>query len=363
MKINFRLAVTCFVLVAAIPAASATTLAEPMYNSGMQHFKAGNYGHAYRFFHQAASRNPDDPVIRYYLANCLVHLSKHDDAIEQYKTSYELDPYSIVSGFCRKALLAYNVPIQAVPKRVARRATRVAPKKFQRNRVSEEKVETIDDSNRTLFDAKNLIRRQTENEKTRSRDFAEELSKNALKAGKHRASIIKQDAEEDIKSLLSGAPILDSRGTMKGRMAPVGLLRPEDQEVVRAQADQIRREAAEKAKQVEEGAEERSRNYRQWSLDRQDRLDEVADNLESQLRSSKAPHSISINPVGTGLFVRNYNLPEKSSKYGEVRPSVVRFVDSLEERSTLVRSGSPSSVTAPGDDLSTGREVTGRLLD
>ncbi len=319
------------------------------YKIGLSQFKARNYGFAEKYFEQAAKQNPSDAMSRYYLANCLVHLKRHKEAMKQYQMCYQLEPYGVVSGFCRRALLAYNVPLES-------------PRLAVLPSASKRPAEQPPGENSKQFDsALMMIRRQAEMEKSRNRDYADDLAKNVVESGKVKARRIKARAEDEIRYLYSGGPYADDRGTVRGQMAPIWRLRPVDQQYVKDQADQIRKEAEDRAKVEEQLSEEKSKEYKSWSQNRQDTLDQVADNLESQLKGKTVEEGVKLNPVGTGLYVRNYVSPKGRSKYADARPSVVRFVNKLSDDASVAEE-SPSPAMESEEGTLRHSQVSGKVL-
>lgn len=275
--------------------------------SGIKHMHAKNFNIAASYFYKAARSNPDCALARYHLANSYVHLKKHDKAIKEYRASLELDPYSIVSGYCKKALIAYKAALPAV---------------ITSNEANSKPVKHSQ--------AVMKIRRQLANEKSRHHDYASSLSENVRKAGNVKIEKIKRDAEHQIQMLMDyGALISTGRGYKRTGRSYSSLSRYEKEEMDRAIAE-IRRQAKEDIKKEKEIAKKRSNTIDRWSDDRQDALDTVADNLEDQFQHKSSPSGIRLNPVGTGLYVRNYKSVKKRP-LPDARYSVARFVDSLED--------------------------------
>lgn len=337
------------------PHSSLSATPEAFYAEGMKNFKAANYAYAENYFRNAAKLRPKDGMIRYYLATCLVYQHRHPEAIAQYRMSYKLDPYGLVSGFCRRALVAYNVPVDGTtdPRKIVRKPR--AARKVDEGQLQK----AITASELQMEAAVVTIKRQAEEEKSRKKIFAKGLSDSAIKAGDHKAKSIKDDAEDQIRALIDAEYARQQAGLSR-RTSLYG--RYSDAEMVKQQAEQIRREAEAKAKLEQDIAQERSRKHQEWSETRQKDMDSVADNLQKQLQTTPAQRSISINPVGTGLYVRNYTPPRK--KGPESRNAVVRFVDKLGEDPAEL--GSETGDNSSEDDLESkefSQQVSGRVVD
>lgn len=341
------------------PGAQSSLSATPevFYAEGMKNFKAANYAYAENYFRNAAKLRPNDGMIRYYLATCLVYQHRHPEAIAQYRMSYKLDPYGLVSGFCRRALVAYNVPVDGTTDaRKIVRKPRAVPK------VDEKQLQkAITASELQMEAAVVTIKRQAEEEKNRKKVFAKELADSAIKAGDSKAKSIKEDAEDQIRALMDAEYARQQAGLRRGSLYS----RYTDAELVRQQAESIRREAEAKAKLEQDVAQERSRKHQEWSENRQKDMDSVADNLQKQLQTTPAQRSVSINPVGTGLYVRNYTPPREKGL--EARNAVVRFVDKLggEETNPAELGGEPvgNSSDSELEPKEVSQRVSGKVVD
>lgn len=338
---------------AAQPGLSATP--EVFYAEGMRNFRAANYAYAENYFRKAAKLRPNDAMIRYYLATCLVYQHRHPEAIAQYRMSYKLDPYGVVSGFCRRALLAYRVPVDGTTD-----PRKIVGKPSVTRKVDEGQLEkVISQGELQMQAAVTTIRRQAEDEKSRKKSFAKDLSESAIKAGANKARSIKEEAEDQIRAIYE-AEQARQRVLSRGRSI---YSRYDDSELVKQQAEQIRREADAKAQLEQELAQERSRKHQEWSENRQKEMDSVADNLQNQLQTAPAQRSVSINPVGTGLYVRNYTPPRE--KGPEARNSVVRFVDKLgqDDSYPAERGGETQVDSQDTESKEVSEQVTGRVVE
>jgi len=308
-QLSFSLILTIGAVSLIQPPAGGAQLAgssqEAALGQGLKRMKSGDYSGAARVFRAAALDNPDDPFSRYYLANCLVHMKRHPEAIVEYRRSYEIDPFSAVSGFCRQALLAYNVAVPDI--------TRPGQTYKVLDRKSDQHVE----------DAVSMIRRQVADDKNRNVEYANSRAESALKLGERKATMILEDAEREVQDIMAnGTKEYDRRGNLFYHK-----LREVDQYVVKAKVEEIRRKAKAQAEEVRRDARERSLAHKAWSESRKDSLDGVADNLEKQLVSDKIRKTgVALNPIGTGLYVRNY-VTDPKKPVPVVRQSVVRILD------------------------------------
>ena len=280
-------------------------------DAGLRHMKAKNYGLAARFFHKAATDNPKDAVARYHLANSLVFLQRHEEAMNEYRKSYELDPYSVVSGYCRKALLSYK--------------TALPPTFNTQSRASSKNLGSGKSSKAVA-----MIRSQLAKEKMRHSEYATSLSENVVKAGDTKVQEIKSRADEEIRLLYRYGPLVPTGSSFSRIGRAYDTLNPYQQKEVDAQVAEIRRQAEEDIKKEQSVADERSLTIKRWAEARKDSLDSVAENLEGQLQIPTSPSGIKLKAEGTGLYVRNYEFTKHKRNHPQTRYSMARFVDKLD---------------------------------
>lgn len=293
--------------------ATGSALYTPL-EEGMRQFHARRYSMALGPLERAVAKAPQSATSRYYLANCYVHLNRHEDAQREYDMAYRLDPFGPVSGYCRRAMLGYGMSIPSEsesaalgkPVSVARRESAVAPGTIQHN------------SPLHLNRAVDTIRRQADFEKGRHKQSSEVFASNVIKTGEGTARKIIEDADAECRAIMD-API-----AVKGPSL-IFIQTARELELERRQAlcNEIRKKAESDAHRVKADAQDRSQKYKQYSQDRQAALDEVADSLESQLSTSRLKDRVKMRAEGTGLYVRNFGVVPSPSP--EVHNSVARI--------------------------------------
>ncbi len=72
-------------------------------------YNAGNYNEAMGLLGEAESRDFNDPVLHYYLANTLSHLDSKEEAIKEYKIALAMQPDGQMAAYCHDALKALGV--------------------------------------------------------------------------------------------------------------------------------------------------------------------------------------------------------------------------------------------------------------
>ena len=268
---------------------------------GLRYAAAKKLREAEFCFRQSCVEHPEDAIAHYYLANLLAYSKRHPEAIKEYQTCYERDPFGVASGYCRKALLSYNVPVpeletaqkESTVISAAERLGKAAP-------VSSSRADTP-------------IRVQAEREKSRNRMAADLESSAVLRATVAKEQKIKEAAAAEIDAVLYPPP-----GSYLQRY---NQMHPEE---ASAAARQMKANADENVKLERTLAEYKAAAYKQRSKEQEKALDEVASNLERQLASKVVPGSAQLREVGTGLFVRYYG--RSSDPAPEVHNGVARVV-------------------------------------
>lgn len=251
---------------------------------GQQYLSQGQYAKAEDCFRQSSVEHPADAVVHYYLANALVYLKKHSEAMSEYRNAFLLDPYGPVSGYCRKALTAYR-----------QRAEESATASSEANISAAERIglKTKDDGHRGK--SVQCIRDQVEREKSRHHVYADSIAATIVRGGESRAQTIEKNTHDAINETLNSPlklrPFENPLTAMENR---------------RMQIEQMRRESEDAAKLERSQAAERSNTYKNWSQQHDSSLDEIASNLEELLSTKSLPGSAQLHPEGTGLFVRYY---------------------------------------------------------
>lgn len=306
-----------------VRALSFSTPGEDALDQGIIYFNARRYKDSALYLRQAVQQRQRDPITHYYLANVLSRLNQHSQAIAEYQYSYSLDPYGIVSGYCRKALTAYRAPLTDISKTEA-----IASSRQERNSTSTYRdtgplnalAVSSPKQRERLTSAVSAIRKQTESEKDRHKQLAENIAASAVNIGEAQARRVEEDARAEVNRILNPPAVLIG----SGQYHPL-LYSPQ---YAAARAEEVKRNAEERAKMIRDIAAEKSRRYKKWSEERQIQLDETAKNLESQLTTTTLPGSARLSPVGTGLFVRYYGATLGRSPYPEAHQSVVRILPS-----------------------------------
>jgi hypothetical protein len=73
-------------------------------------------------------------------------------------------------------------------------------------------------------------------------------------------------------------------------------------------------------------AKQKADGYRNWSTTQEKKLDEIASNLETQLKASGIKGAAKLHPEGTGFYVRYYGSGSTTTIVPEAHSSVVRIL-------------------------------------
>lgn len=272
-------------------------------NRAIHLYQQNSFKEAELFLRQSIAENPSSADAHYYLANALVHLNRHDEAIEEFKRTYRLDPFGPTSGYCRKALKAY------AEKQAADRAS------------DEDGGEIIDASSSLMRYAQKgagkadseaklvTLREQAEREKLRHQQSADSYGRAMRSTGEGEALTIRQNARDDIDRILHG-----TRGGL-----------PWVQQAAEARAAEVQRNADELERIARERAGEKAAEYKSVSKAKGRALDETVNNLERQLITKTLPGTPSLKHDGTDLFVRSYAPSTQKSPYPDAHAAVARI--------------------------------------
>ena len=269
---------------------STAAFARTAYDEGMEHFNARRYLQAAEAFTSASRQEPSKQIYRYYLANCFVHLDRHDRAVEEYRASYLLDPYSSIAEYCAQALKGYHKPVPALA--------------------------GTHPEDTAVGRAKSTIRQQARSEKDKRTLIA------SRSEGEIRAKVDEQIKQIDEQARIDIQKLYDPLIFLPAPRANPLLAMPE---LLKEKEDQIKLSAKQEKQRIIKEADERSKPFQSWRKDRDANLDEVTANLETQLEQPAGPSGVKLQPHGTGLYVRYYGKGQPS-KLPDAHAATARIV-------------------------------------
>jgi tetratricopeptide (TPR) repeat protein len=294
-KSNVALSFVVSILVIA-PSWGSDADSGPLKN-GIELLNARKFKESEIAFRSAVASNPQHALAHYYFANALLHLLRYDEAKQEFFACYCLDPNS-----------------------EAGRYSQTAVKTIEKMYPPEHKDELVDERvNKSIT----LIREQTNREKTRQRDLVNNLSTG-----------VAQNAEAEVSRIKNSAASLTG-------VTPYVMLG--NKRHSNRNSNQALSQAEESAQLTRMAARQKADGYRSWSSAQEKKLDEVASNLESQLKSSGIKGTATLHPEGTGFYVRYYG-GNGNKLIPEAHSSVVRI---LPTNSVVEQNEPPKDFTKP----------------
>ncbi len=307
-------------------------------NRAIQLYQHGSYKESELFLRQSIAENPFSTDAHYYLANALVQLNRHEEAIEEFKRTYKLDPFGPTSGYCRKALKAYAEKQDASKTAEDEgadsiEATSSIMKYAQRTSIVDPRAKLVN------------LREQAEREKLRHQQTADSYGRAMRSTGEGEALTIRQNAKDDIDRILHG-----TRGGL-----------PWVQQAAEARAAEVQHNADELEKIARDRAVEKAAEYKSLSKAQGRALDETVSNLERQLITKQLPGSPALRHEGTDLFVRSYSPSVQKSPYPAAHAAVARINPAHVDRAPD-DDGDGASVKSAGDAVPA-HNVKGKVLN
>jgi len=266
---------------------SPAALAAGSFELGVKAYNAGKFQTAVNLLTRASAANPYDARIHYYRANALVKLGRHKEAIREYGVAYSLDPGGDCASYCEAALEAYGLES---PRQVAERTA----------------VDTRSITASDINDARVRISLQAQEATGRLLRSGQQEAAFQQRLGDIQAQRIGDNAAAEIASIRSsvllGVGFRRSRfGAQPFFFRQVGFTPGQS-----AQADLIRQQAASAQASARRTAQIQAQRAAEIAAEKARLLDETAANLQSQMLEASLPGSVTLNPVGTNLYVRNY---------------------------------------------------------
>jgi len=254
-------------------ATSASLALSPALKQGMEEYNQGEYKAAEGHLGQALASDFDNAVLHYYLANTYVHLNKKQDAIKEFRIAYALEPNKEVGKLSKVALGYLGVEEGASEKKDKEKEIPKTPPK---------------PSNPHLDRAVSTLNDEVKQERERSMRTAGELASEASRRSSSILSNKKQDILDGLKYY--------RRGTQHQLPIPPDVLQ---------QLDGLRGIYDQQSQGHIENATRRSAE-----------LQRTADNLQSLMTDKNAKSGHKLSPVGTNLYIRNYQDESRAKSAG-----------------------------------------------
>jgi tetratricopeptide (TPR) repeat protein len=255
-----------------------------LFSQGVNSLNAKRYADSAACFAKVAQANPKNALAHCYLAVAFVRLGRFEEARTEFFASYCLDPDGPTGKYAKSALAAFQVDA-ANGKPINARA-----------------LEEDENFKKTL----SIIYEQAQREKDRKASAAESM-----------ISGVAARAEAQVSHIRSSS--VQSTG-----MSPyVGL--SDNQSGYQPNSAAARAEESIRIARL--AAKQKCDDYRSWSNVQSKKIEDIAHNLETQLKDAHLPGQALLKPQGTGFYVRYYGPTDQRQNTVDVHPAVVRILD------------------------------------
>lgn len=259
-----------------------------MLNQGVTFLNAKKYAESVACLNKVSQENPKNALAHCYLGLALVHTGKLNEARQEFFAAYCLDPDGTAGKYAKSALNAFQ-----------------APATYSKS-IEAKPLEADENYKKTL----SLIHEQAQREKNRKSTSAESMVSGAAANAEAQVSRIQNSSAQTM-----------------GVTPYVGLGDNQSRYQSTAQAGSALAQAEESIRIARLAAQQKSADYRSWSKTQEKKIEDVASNLESQLKDSHLPGQAVLKPQGTGFYVRYYGPSDSQHAVPEVHPGVVRILD------------------------------------
>lgn len=259
-----------------IPALSSLKVfgESPFLLQGINDYDNGDYNAAVGHFGEAASSDFNEPILHYYMANTYVHLKQPESAIREFRIAYALAPQGEIAKLSKLGLANFGMDLTGP-------LASSSPKGMLPTKIPSGLDPKIEQ-------ALALFRRKIEEAKVSSSQQAQGQLDAVSRHAELESQMIQRQTQQQIDDL---------RNTLPYSRSPA--LRQSMEQQLRDDAN-TRIDALNKHYALQ-------RTFAAGAGTRTSaKLDESANNLE-QLMTAK-PHAgvPKLNPMGTNLYVRNY---------------------------------------------------------
>ncbi len=271
-----------------------TTLVTPAWaqadslSYGKIEYARGDYQKALSYFDKTVSQQPNNATALYYRANTLIKLGLRTQALLDYQKAYQFADSPLMQDYCQTALssLASNTGISAL----------------HNNSIPNQ---SIDQSKRLqISQSLGTIQLQSALDKVRIVDTSELLAQDYTMKQQIKLAEMHRETEKNLQDMRD-ASYYDQYGTKRQVYSSLQVQQYGEQ---RQQQEEALAQTIQKSVQGQTTLAQRRAQLTQQS----------AQNLESQLVGTSSPDGIKLDPLGTNLYVRNYDI----TKYPESLPKL-----------------------------------------
>ncbi len=247
---------------------------------GKLEYGQGNYQKALSYFDTAIKEQPND-IAFYYRADTLVNLGLKTQALSDYEQAYKSTTSTTMQNYCLKAMscLTHNT-IPALNSTTSSKSTAYSMRQNE------------------LDQSLGTIEVQSALDKVRIIGSGELLAQDATIKQQIQLDKMKREAEQHVQSM-QNAVYSDQMGAKQSVYSTQQIQSYLDQ---RRQMEQPLQESINKSMEQQEAPSKQRAQY----------AEESAANLASQLQGGPSPDGVKLDPLGTNLYVRNYDFTNSS---------------------------------------------------
>jgi len=246
-------------------------------------YTKGDYQKALSWFDKALAQRADNAIALYYRANTLTKLGLNTQALLDYEQAYKLAPSQTMRDYCLTAVssLRNNSGLPVLSQ------SSYTPHINKRSPKSLELTRSLDQ-----------IQLETALDRVRIVDTGELVAQDFTLKQQLKVAEMQRETERNLQQMRD-AFYYDQYGNKQPTYSAL----------------QIQRYGQERQQEQEALAQSIKQNVQNQTLSSQRRAEltqQSASNLESQLTGSSLPDGIKLDPLGTNLYIRNYDVTNKS---------------------------------------------------
>lgn len=251
------------------------------FSLGKSQYKQGNYQRALSYFDDTLKESPRDVTALYYRANTLLALGLKRQALSDYQQAYILAEPGMLHDYCLKAISSLIGGSNLTPPKASPAQTL-------------EEIRKQDELEQSL----GAIQLQNAMNKVIVVDSSELSAGDAIM--KRRAKLAQEKREtQDMAESMQNSVYYDRNGIKQQRYSTTEIQSFLDQRHQQEQSD-------------EDDLNKFINQQTQFAQERANFTQDSAINLATQLKGGNSPDGIKLDPLGTNLYVRNYDSTNSS---------------------------------------------------
>jgi tetratricopeptide (TPR) repeat protein len=244
----------------------------PYMEQALAAYNSGDFNTTLHYLNTAANSEFNNPLFHYYLADTLVHLGRHEEALKEYRIAYTLNPSSSVANYCKLALSRYGTGTEP--------------------QIWHEKGEAKNSGpDAQLVQSVSVIHKQTEDSKNIMIQGAHDRSTNALRSTDENIKTSQRQTQQMINDLQAQSLSLDPGSARRAAAS------------INAQSEEQQKGLTNLKRNTDRIASESMKDAVQRSL----YVEQSATNLEQMMVAPHKAGDVVLDKNGTNLYVRNYS--------------------------------------------------------